>query len=317
MGIRHAFVVAGPSDPALPVDEVDWNDYHVVDGELTLPVVASPATPAADNLNLFARKRAGRTRLAFLGEAGNPQSLQEDLGEGRTYLYTPTHGTGTFVMGFSIGSGGTATQALYAAGSRRGRLRRLEYLVTTASASAVAWLLDNYGSAGGHVTVGGASSWEGGFRSSQYFGTATGATIATHRGFCGLCANGSNPTDVNPSTLLNTVGIGWDSGDTNLSFMHNDGSGVATKIDLGASFPRPSVVRGDTYHLEMFSPPGPTQSVSYRVTRLESGDVAEGTVITNLPANTLGLHCRSYISVGGTSSVIGLMVGQQFVRTEY
>lgn len=286
-------------------------------GELTMPNVTSPAVPAAGQINAFGKTHVGRARLGFQSEVGNPAFFQEDLAEGRDYLYTPTHGTTTFVMGFNIGSGGTATQALYAAGSRRGRLRRLEYRVTTASTTAVAFLIDNYGSSGGHITVGGASAWEGGFRSTQHFGTATGATNATHRAFFGICSSGSNPTDVNPSTLFNIIGCGWDSGDTNLSFMHNDASGAATKIDLGASFPRPTVDQGDTYKLEMYSPPGTTQSVTYRLTRLESGAVAEGVVTTNLPLNTLGLHFRSYMSVGGTSSVVGIMVGKHLARTEY
>lgn len=41
-----------------------------------------------------------------------------------------------------------------------------------------------------------------------------------------------------PSSMVNMLGIGCDEGDTNWQLMHNDASGVATKVDLGANFVR-------------------------------------------------------------------------------
>jgi hypothetical protein len=38
-----------------------------------------------------------------------------------------------------------------------------------------------------------------------------------------------------PSAFIDIIGVGTDTGDTNLQFMHNDGSGSATKIDTGAA----------------------------------------------------------------------------------
>lgn len=32
------------------------------------------------------------------------------------------------------------------------------------------------------------------------------------------------PTDVQPSTILNIIGMGWDAADANIQIMHNDGS---------------------------------------------------------------------------------------------
>lgn len=47
------------------------------------------------------------------------------------------------------------------------------------------------------------------------------------------------PTDVDPSTSIQHVGIGWDSADANVQIMFNDGTGSSSKIDLGSSWPVP------------------------------------------------------------------------------
>mgnify|MGYP000365593319 CR=1 FL=1 len=54
--------------------------------------------------------------------------------------------------------------------------------------------------------------------------------------FFGLDSTMADLGNVDPSTLLNCVGIGKDASDTNLHVIHNDGTGVATKIDLGDNF---------------------------------------------------------------------------------
>lgn len=35
-------------------------------------------------------------------------------------------------------------------------------------------------------------------------------------------------------------GVGYDSADTQVHFMHNDGTGAATKIPIGVNFPKPT-----------------------------------------------------------------------------
>lgn len=44
----------------------------------------------------------------------------------------------------------------------------------------------------------------------------------------GLYSAAADIGNVNPSTLLNMVGIGFDSGQTTLRLLRNDGSGAAT-----------------------------------------------------------------------------------------
>jgi hypothetical protein len=93
------------------------------------------------------------------------------------------------------------------------------------------------------------------------------------------------------STLVNLIGVGSEAIDTNLQVFHNDGSGTCTKIDLGVGFPanRPT---GDLmttmYSIEIYNGSLETD-VKYRVKNLETGEIAQGTITTDLPATTQGL----------------------------
>ena len=111
--------------------------------------------------------------------------------------------------------------------------------------------------------------------------------------------------------------MGYDAADTNIQFMHNDGSGTATKIDLGASFPKPNVDLTSVYEVALFAPPGTTQSLSYEVTNLVSGAVATGTITTDIPTAATLLNLYSYMSVGGTSSVIGFATMGLYIESDY
>jgi len=116
------------------------------------------------------------------------------------------------------------------------------------------------------------------------------------------------PTDVEPSTQTLCVGMGWDAADTNIQIMSNDATGTCAKIDLGASFPVPTTDRTALYELALFNPKSTTPSVIWLVTDLVSGATASGTITAaaDLPAAGTLMAPRGHISVGGTSSVIGL-----------
>jgi len=190
---------------------------------------------------------------------------------------------------------GTATAASIADTNAQTRRARIEYLVTAAATNAVA------GYRLGTVLLRTAI----GYRAFQRWGPATGVSGATTRAFFGICP-ASAFTDVNPSTRLNIFGMGWDNGDTNVQIMHNDGSGAATKIDLGASFPRPSADRTNMYDVEVYCPPGGA-SMTCTVRNLTNSAEATETITTNMPPT--GLTFGGAMSVGGTSSVIGIAFG--------
>lgn len=65
-------------------------------------------------------------------------------------------------------------------------------------------------------------------------------SVSTGRTFVGINSNFGNVGNIQPSTQTNCIGVGNDTGETVLSIMHNDGSGVCTKVSLGANYPATS-----------------------------------------------------------------------------
>lgn len=305
--------------PAGSTTQIQYNNAGTLAGassaliegnELRLPAISTPTTPAASGAKVYGMSLGGRITPAFLGADGKPAPIQTRQ-KARMEIVPIPGSSSPNTLGCGL-SGTTGTAATVATTNLHALKPRVDRLITVAATTAIATAR----ASANRVTVGGASAGLGGFRAHFEWGPATGVTIATHRAFVGMKPTAA-PTDVNPSTLLNIVGMGWDNGDTNVQMMHNDGSGTATKIDLGASFPRPSVDRTDVYELELYSPPGTTQTVGYRVVNLVSGAIAEGTISTNMPSTTQLLAPDMWMSVGGTSSVIGFAEMGWIVEWDY
>lgn len=138
----------------------------------------------------------------------------------------------------------------------------------------------------------------------EYAIADTAYAVGTHN-FVGLTIDNTalaigSSLNNQPSALTNIIAVANDSGDANLQIMHNDLSGVATKIDLGTSFPsnRTSGSALTTvYFIEFYNAPSST-SVKYRVTNKETGVVQQGTLSTNLPSTSNQLTFQVGRSMG-------------------
>lgn len=206
-------------------------------------------------------------------------------------------------LGGTMSVTGTATAATWATTNVHTRTHRIDYLVTAASATAVAGVRS---SNPGAVYTRNLAAGYGGFRVTLIAGPATGVATATHRFFAGLANSTAAPTDVQPSSLVNMAGIGWDAADTNVQIMYNDGSGVASKIDTG--WVAPTTDRAAMYRIEI-SCAADAAGITYLATDMVTGLAVSGTLTTDIPSGTTALAPRAYASVGGTSSVVGLAFG--------
>ena len=289
-------------------------DVTIHDGDLVLAVNAAVTQPPA-GVKISSLQIGGRSLLAFKDASTSADApLQSALSQARVSIWQGVSGSNAPAVSgtATLTATGTATAANIATTNRHTRTQRLEYLVTTAATTAVAgWRYPNLG-----WTVGGVAADEGGFFFVCRWGPATGVATTTNRAFCGMANVTAAPTDVEPSTITNIIGMGWDAADANIQIMHR-GAGAVTKIALSASFPVPTADRTKAYELAMFSPPGSTQSVSYAVTDLGTGATATGTINTNMPTNTTLLAPRGWMSVGGTSSVIGVALMRCYLETDY
>lgn len=211
---------------------------------------------------------------------------------------------GTLGIGFT--ATGTATGVAPAITNALTRAPRTEYLVTAASTTAVA----GFRNTTTYVLRGNAAG-VGGFRYLCRWGNASGGTVATTRAFVGLSSNAAAPTDVEPNTQINIVGMGWGAADANLQLYHNDAAGVAVATDLGANFVVPNTDRSALYEIELWCPPNVTY-INYIIRNLVNNAVLMGQITSaDIPLNTTYLSPRGYISVGGTSSIIGIAIVKQ------
>ena len=121
----------------------------------------------------------------------------------------------------------------------------------------------------------------GGFDVSFGLGLEVLNAAAQTRYFGGLLGE-TDPAGLEPSALVNMIGIGADLADNTLQLMRNNGAGAATKIDLGW----PGKTAGEAWMLRLTADPN-AQLITYLVTRLSDGDTVEGTFATEMPVATV------------------------------
>lgn len=224
---------------------------------------------------------------------------QIHLGFTKRWEFRPFGAASTTVgtIGGTSTTSGTAAGILLGAGDEYEGIRRLRY-----TSSATAGNVSHVRAPAPYFCIGGANY--GGFYASFIF--AFSSMTATGRGFTGMGDFSATPSATTTlANTLNIIGIGQEAGASNMSLYHNDGSGTATQVDLGASFPGSS---GIAYKLELFAAPG-ASSVTYRVIRLSNGTTTTGTLSSNLPAGSTMIGPCLFNSNGATASSVGLEVG--------
>ncbi|MGL5816657.1 MAG: hypothetical protein ACRCYR_03770 [Phycicoccus sp.] len=304
-GAQGSTGAAGPQGPAGPAGATGPVGPQGSKGDTgdasTVPGPQGPVGPAGPAGPTGATGAAGPQ-----GAAGTSVGLLRDKFVSH-YTAVAAGSTGFTSLGMTVTNLGTATAATFSAGSVYGSMRRTELLVTAPTTSAVA------GSRSNTYLVRAATV--GGFRARMRAAPATGQTNAAHRFFMGLRASAAAPTDVNPSSLNSIIGIGWDSGDAQVSLIHSNASGPATKVSLGASFPRPTTDRAVMYELWLTSVNG-SGDVTWSVREIVSGATASGTINVNIPPSASQLAMQTFASVGGVSSVVGLVVADFYSEVD-
>lgn len=308
MTIRHNHIATGTNDAAKQVSVDRWNEDHVLDAEFTMPAVASPATPAADKLNVFARKLGGRMMLAQIGPSGLDTTFQPNLGGNKCALWMPPGGATTVpgVFGMAaLTATGTATARTVATTNLLTRMTRLGY-VSAATAAALAGARE----AVAKYTTG-AGSGLGGFYVRYRFAPSDAANVAGARMFVGLSASTGAPTNVEPNTLVNSLGVCQLSTSSNLQ-IYGAGASAGTPVDLGAGFPANGNVAA--YELTMFSPAA--GGCMWQVTRLDTGATAEGTFAA-VPLGTVLLCHQLWRTNNATALAVGLDICGIYIETDY
>lgn len=276
----------------------------------------NPGLPAAGAVRLFARNLAARMMLAIVGPNGLDCTLQPHLTRNKVARWNPL-GNATTVPAVdgiaAVTAVGTATARNVATTNFFTRLKRSGY-VSAATAGALA----GFTAAAAQWTIG-TGAGLGGFHTILRFGASDAATVAGARQYAGMLIGTATPTNVEPSTLVNHIGVGHGTADTNLKLYYG-GSAAQTPIDLGVNFPS-NALSTDAYELILFASSN-NQNVGWRVERLNTGHVAEG-VITNttpgttLPLNTTLLGLRAWRCNNATALAVGLDIVAFSIETDY
>lgn len=141
-----------------------------------------------------------------------------------------------------------------------------------------------------------------GFDVTFKLGMVENATGSDIRFFGGISSNTGVFGNTEPNTLLNTIAVCKPSTSNNLHIIHNDASGIATSIDLGANYPM-NTISTDVYNVRIRTS---GSNVIVTVNRVGTAFTHTQTLSTDLPSLTQGLNTGFYIVVAtGTSTPTG------------
>ena len=313
MPIKHNYTATGTNDGSKQVSVNRWNEAHIIDSEIDIPVLSSDPTPPPDGYcNLYAKKIGGRTMLMQMGPSGLETSFQPNLGGNKVALWMPPGGAttvpGVFGMG-TLTALGTATTRAITVVNMLTRMTRLGY-VSTATPGNFAGVRE----AVAKYTLG-AGAGLGGFFYRSRFAVSDAAAVSGARMFVGLSNTTTAPTNVEPNTLLNSIGLVQLSTSSNLQLYCAGSSAGANLIDLGSSFPA-NTLSADVYELCLFSASS-EGTLRYRVTRLNTEHVAEGQITTGLPTSATFLCHQLWRCNNATALAVGLDICGIYIETDY
>ena len=268
------------------------------DGNILLGENPTPLTPAAGKITINNQQRAKFSLLSLVDEFGQTRQLQSSNLFVEAFEWT-CQGSGQAMVGKNIAfaTSNTATVQFGFAGNNQDHyLSKGRILLQTPSLSGLAYAFSqpkfNFSSTPNQPSINGFSGFLLAFRFNR---EDYGTFVTDTRVFIGLSSSLTPPTNVQPSTLLNSIGIIKDSADTTYSLYSAD-SAIGTKIDLGVNFDAVSI--NDSFEVIFFSPIN-SGKVYYEVRRVNTGytHVTSGEFSSaNLPTTLVQMGVRAWIN---------------------
>ena len=309
----------GGGSPGGTTGEIQYNNagafagaanVEVEGGNLRLVATTEPAPPAAGGLLLFAQSLAGRIMPKFIGPFGIGTILQESLSGNAVLIVSASSGSNAPTV-----LGGTITTTITMSLAQVANSTNLWFTVlkkrfqTNTTAGNATGMRTSY-----TQWVRSATAGAGGWFFRAQFGTSINEAVS-HK-FIGLCQQ-ITVLNNEPSALVHMIGMGHDSTDANTGnwfLMHNDGSGTATKIDLGTNAARNTT---DGYDLIMFCPPGPGSQIFVLIVNIRTGVVVyNSSVSTDLPAVGTALAFKGEAR-NGVATADNLEFAKVYISSDY
>lgn len=313
---------AGGGSPGGSVDQLQYNDgaggfsgaanVEIDNDNLKLMPTTDPSAPA-DGLVLYSKNVAGRQMPKVIGPSGIDTILQVGLHGNSVAMFGPANATtAPQQWGIVLTTAATISHQQTIASANPWQATRRTRFQTSTTAGTTSGARTAYtqwfrGNAAGF----------GGF----FFRTQFGQNINLNGGqkFVGLCASTGAlaATAGAVAALINMCGVGYDTTDAdtgNWQFYRNDGSGTATKVDLGSN-----AVRNTThgFDLIMFMKPNNAE-LFVRIVNLHTGVVVLDTsYTTDLPAVNTGMAFKCEVNNGAVAAANNIEIAKLYIETDY
>jgi hypothetical protein len=317
MGIKHVFVsgIADGIDPT-QVQPSNWNSDHTIDSEINIPAV-TPATPAASTVSIFDKLTASRNMLAQIGPSGLVSIVQPFLAQNKIGYWAPPGNATTTpgVFGLTAPSAiGTATSRTVATTSLATRMRRLGYPST-----ATAGTFSGARIAAAQFTCGSGTANGSGFMLVERWVESDPAVVAGKRSFAGVSSNTAAPTNVEPSTLTNIIGIAQLSTDATQWYWIHAGSAAQAAVAIGTGIGAPSGNSTTAWELAIFCPATTANTYYLQLTNLSTGVTATTSfsgAATIVPQSTTLLAWRHWGTNNATALATGIDICSIYIETD-
>jgi hypothetical protein len=282
-------------------------------GHISYGSIATPTAPTAAT-TLFSKSIAGRHMPHCIAPVGIDTVLQAGLHGNSVFMFGPVASTqAPACIGGNLTSAGTLSMQMTFASANRWQATQRKRLQTAATAAARAGFRTAYtqwfrGDAAGF----------GGFFFRAQFGQNLNVNGA--QCFVGLCASSAAlaTTAGAVGAMIDMIGVGFDTTDANTGnwqLFRNDGSGTATKVDLGADAAR-NTTHG--FDLVIFCPPGAATEIFVRIVNLHSGVIVLDTsYTTDLPTVNTGLAFKANCNNGAVASAHNLELAKVYIESDY
>lgn len=288
-----------------------WNDLPAYTlqpevANLVFDNVTTEPTSIADTLTLYSKDIAGRSMLKWVGPSGLDVVAQPAFFNNSIIMLAPN--TTTTMSAFGTPSptftGTASTPAIITGSGMRLGMRRTT-ITSAATAGSVAQVRTT-----AYQCYRGDAAGLGGFFFNVRFACPTITSDAHFQ--IGLFGSTSLTAATTPSAQLNWIGCGFDATDSNLQVFYNGAAGSATKVDLGANFPRGTDA---VFDLTLFSPPNGS-FIGYRVKRIDASYDTSGTITTNIPAASTLLAFHSKLNNNATASAVVTELMRVYIETD-
>lgn len=273
-------------------------------GDLVFADNAAPVAPGASKIKIAGANIGGRMMPAGLGPTGARMAMQPCLYQQHYFAWTTGLNNTVTQLGMINGTAtGTATGRAPATTNAFTLARRVG-MVSSSTAANV----------GGYRCTTAFLTRQQGFHCVFRFGLSdAGATETTGRKFVGLRDDPTAPTDQDPSGFVNVIAVGCNANDTTMQLYAAGAAAqaraaivIASGPNAGGAFPM-NTTSTAFYELAIYAPPGGT-TLTWSVTRLDTGDFASGTVAAgaNLVVSTAVLTPMVWRSNGSTAVAVGI-----------